>query len=179
VQKIDHLLPRARSQAHVERSILTTGARGMTSRNYNSNTSIALIHCCVPTSPAFVSSFLSRRPRRPRTYPLSPTSCQRERPGILRTRRGGGTVKAIMERLMKIPEAQSLLNQCNEIEFENHLNTFERQCRGGIGTSEEITDRLGLLFSATFMATAASFSLESTKQRTNCPSNIYGPAFVR
>jgi hypothetical protein len=33
-------------------------------------------------------------------------------------------VKDIMEQLMKMPEAQSLLNQCNEIEFENHLNTL-------------------------------------------------------
>jgi hypothetical protein len=29
-----------------------------------------------------------------------------------------------MEQLMKMREAQPLLNYCNEIEFENHLNTL-------------------------------------------------------
>jgi hypothetical protein len=43
-------------------------------------------------------------------------------------------VKDIMERLMELPEAQSLLNDCNEIEFENHLNTLS-------DNAEEVLDR--------------------------------------
>jgi hypothetical protein len=33
-------------------------------------------------------------------------------------------VKDVVEQLMKMREAQTLLNHCNEIEFENHLNTL-------------------------------------------------------
>ena len=43
-------------------------------------------------------------------------------------------VKDVMEHLMKIPEAQSLLNECNEIEFENHLNTLS-------DNAEEVLER--------------------------------------
>jgi Phosphotransferase enzyme family len=43
-------------------------------------------------------------------------------------------VKDVMEQLMKIPEAQSLLNECDEVEFENHLNTLS-------DNAEEVLER--------------------------------------
>jgi hypothetical protein len=43
-------------------------------------------------------------------------------------------VKDVMEQLMMMREAQSLLNQCNEIEFENHLNTLS-------DNAEEVLER--------------------------------------
>src|SRR5271154_351884 len=35
-----------------------------------------------------------------------------------------GMVREVMEQLMKIPEAKDLLHGCDEMEFENHLNTL-------------------------------------------------------
>lgn len=43
-------------------------------------------------------------------------------------------VKDVMEQMMKIPEAQSLLNEYSEIEFENHLNTLS-------DNAEEVLER--------------------------------------
>jgi hypothetical protein len=43
-------------------------------------------------------------------------------------------VKDVMEQVMKMPEAQSLLNQCNEMEFENHLNSLS-------DNAEEVLER--------------------------------------
>lgn len=43
-------------------------------------------------------------------------------------------VKDVMEQLMKIPEARSLLNECDEFEFENHLNTLS-------DNAEEVLER--------------------------------------
>jgi hypothetical protein len=73
-------------------------------------------------------------------------------------------VKDVMEQLMKMPEARSLLNHCNEIEFENHLNTLS-------DNAEEVLERQ--------KRSRTSFLYESTRQRTSCPSNIYGLVFVR
>lgn len=79
---------------------------------------------------------------------------------------------------MKIPEAQALLNQCNEIEFENHLITLSDNAEEVLERQKRSRTNRACVY-RNIQDNCSLFSSESTRRRTSYPSNISGLVFLR